>query len=98
MAYNSCSVAYAESFRGEGAKFRHNLMTSQINFMGSAEKNQNPGRTLNTREKPALVLLKLLGFALHFFIFRVLFYGTVASPLGTLVLLLNLAVFVDVLA
>ena len=31
---------------------------------------QNPGRTPNTCEKPALLLLKLLGFALQFFIFR----------------------------
>jgi len=30
------SVAYAENFRG-GAKFRHNRVTSQINFRGSAE-------------------------------------------------------------
>ena len=54
-------------------KFRHNRMTSQINFMGSAEgrENQNPGRAPHTREKPALLLLKLLDFALHFFIFRV---------------------------
>ena len=57
----------------EGAKFCHNRVASQINFMGSAEgtENQNPGRTPNTREKTALFLLKLLGFALHFFIFRV---------------------------
>ena len=32
---------------------------------------RNPGRTPNTREKPALLLPKLLGFALQFFIFRV---------------------------
>ena len=30
---------------------------------------QNPGQTPNTCEKPALLLLKLLGFALQFFIF-----------------------------
>jgi len=30
------SVSYAENFRG-GAKFCHNLVTSQINFRGSAE-------------------------------------------------------------
>ena len=61
------AVAYEESFRG-GPKFRHNRVTSQINFMRSAKgtKNQNLGRTPNTRDKPALLLLKLLGFALHF--------------------------------
>ena len=32
---------------------------------------RNPGRTPNTREKPTLLLLKLLSFALQFFIFRV---------------------------
>ena len=65
-------MAYAESFRG-GPKFCHNCVTSEINFMGSAEstENRNPGRTPNTREKPALLLPKVLGFALHFFIFRV---------------------------
>ena len=34
-------------------------------------KIKNPGRTPNTREKPALLLPKLVGFALHCFIFRV---------------------------
>ena len=55
---------YAESFRG-GPKFRLNRVTSQINSTGSAEdtKNRNSGRTPNTREKPALFFLKLLGFA-----------------------------------
>ena len=52
----------------EGPKFRHNRVTSQINFKGRAEgtENRNPGQTPNTREKLALLLLKLLGFALHF--------------------------------
>ena len=56
--------------------------------MESAEgmENRNLGRTPNTREKPALLLLKLLGFALHFLMFRVsVGHGTVASLLGTLV-------------
>ena len=45
---------------------------SQINFTGSAKgtENLNPGRTPNTREEPVLLLRKLLGFALHFFIFK----------------------------
>ena len=52
-------VAYAESFRAGGPKFRHNRVTSQISFMQSAEgtENRNPVRTPNTREKPALLLL-----------------------------------------
>ena len=67
------TVAYTESFRG-GPKFCHNRVTSQINFMGSAKgtENRNSGRTPNTREKPAVLLPKLLVFVLHFFIFRVL--------------------------
>ena len=66
------TVAYAESFRG-GPKFCHNRVTSQINLKGSATgtENQNSWRTPNTREKHALLLLKLLSFALHFFIYRV---------------------------
>ena len=32
---------------------------------------RNPGRTPNTQEKSALLLLKLFGFALQFFVFRV---------------------------
>ena len=32
---------------------------------------RNPGRTPNTCKKPGLLLLKLLGFALQFFIFSV---------------------------
>jgi len=37
-------VAYAENFRGR-AKFRHNRVTSQINFRGSAEGTTIVGET-----------------------------------------------------
>ena len=58
---------------GGGTKFCHNRVTSQINFMGSAEgtEDRNPGRAPNALEIPALLLLKLLGFAIHFFNFSV---------------------------
>ena len=60
-------------FSRGGPKFRHNRVTSHINFMWSAKgtENQNSGQTPNTRNKPSLLLLKLLGFVLHFSIFRV---------------------------
>ena len=80
-------VAYAESFRG-GPKSRHNCVTSQINFMESAEgtENRNAGGTPNTRKKPALLLLKLLGFALHFLLLGSEGgHRTVASHIGTVV-------------
>ena len=80
-------MAYAECFRG-GPKFCRNGVTSPISFMGSAEGkgNRNPGRILNARKNSALLLPKLLGFALHFlFLESEGGHGTVASSLGTLV-------------
>ena len=67
-----CPVAYTESFRGEGTKFRHNRVTSQINFMESAEGTIILGWSGGISRKNfaelhlKILLLKLLGFALHF--------------------------------
>jgi len=52
-------VAYAENFRG-GRNFRHNRVTSQINFRGSAEGTTilgDPGAC--TRENFAKLHLKI---------------------------------------
>ena len=51
---------------------------------GFSKENRNPERTPNTREKPVLLLLKLLGVVLHFEGLRG--HGTVTSPLSTLVI------------
>ena len=50
--------------------FRHNHVTSQINFMGSAEVTTILGWSGGI-PLCSFLLLKLLGFAFYFFIFRV---------------------------
>jgi len=55
----SKSVAYAENFRG-GTKFRHNRVTSQINFRGSTEGTTIPrGPGACPRESFAKLHLKI---------------------------------------
>jgi len=42
----TCAVTYAENFQG-GSKFRHNRLTSQINFRGSMKGSGTcPGKIL----------------------------------------------------